>query len=468
MHGTPPADRPNFIICMCDELRAHEVGCYGHPTIRTPHVDGLAAAGTRFEHGITNAPVCLPARATVLSGQHARTSSDLGNISWPGAEGAPFHAVGFPQWPTQRRGHFPDRTLPELLRDAGYTTAAIGKWHTEAWPDAIGFDRYVIPAHHHANTAQWFIKDGGPVYSPDGFGLDHELDEADAWLRDRGDDGRPFFLYHNLSPPHMPLLDAPQAYLEMYRDEDVVVRDNVPDGFWPGDATVLTYLWDYRHYRDHLPYASTLPAGMTMRRLQALYMGLTTWVDDAVGRLLASLDTHGLADNTVVVFVADHGDNFGSHGWMGKSHLNEESIRVPFVVRGPGVQAGAVNATQVASLVDLAGTFLDMAGVGVPAYLHSQSLAPVLTGDRDTLDRPHAFIEAGHGIGVRTPTQTYGLPWAETGRPGVGDRSHWCFDNAADPYQLDNRADGDGLLKWADELDAELRAWHADTPWRAV
>jgi len=468
MSATPPAARPNFIICMCDELRAHEMGCYGHPTIRTPHIDGLAAAGTRFEHGITNAPVCLPARATVLSGQHARTSADLGNIGWPGAEEAPFHAVGFPQWPTRRRRHFPDPTLPELLRDAGYTTAAIGKWHTEAWPDAIGFDRYVIPAHHHANTAQWFIKDGGQVYSPSGFGLDHELDEVESWLGERGEDGRPFFLYHNLSPPHMPLLDAPQRYLTMYAEDDVVVRDNVLDGFWPGDETILSYLWDYRHYRDHLPYASVMPRGMTMRRLQALYMGLTTWVDDAVGRLLATLNAEGLADNTVVVFTADPGDNLGSHGRMGKGSLNEESVRVPFLACGPGVQSGVVNATQVAGLVDLAGTFLDMAGLGAPAHLHSQSLAPVLAGDRDTLDRPHAFIEAGHGIGVRTPTRTYGLPWAKTGRPGIGDRTHWCFDNADDPYQLDNLADAEDLPPWAAELDRELRGWHAATPWRSA
>ena len=142
------ASSPNLLYIMCDELRWCELGCYGHPTVRTPNLDRLAARGTRFETAVSNCAICMPARSIALSGQYARSCCGmLTNVAWHPEEGGWI----MPQWPTDTRPHLPHPTLPELLQKAGYRTGALGKWHVEAWPDAIGFAHFVIPAHQPAN-----------------------------------------------------------------------------------------------------------------------------------------------------------------------------------------------------------------------------------------------------------------------------------------------------------------------------
>ncbi|MEX0746092.1 MAG: sulfatase-like hydrolase/transferase [Phycisphaeraceae bacterium] len=455
--------KPNILFIMCDELRAFELGCYGHPAIRTPHIDALAEQGVRFDVGVSSAPVCQPARAVVLSGQYARTCrGGVNNEAWLPKQGGWI----MPQWPRRGRPELPDPTLPELLRGHGYHTSAIGKWHAACWPDDIGFDDYLIPATQHAHSAQWFTQNGGPVFTPPGFSVDYEADRVCDFLERRRDADEPWFLYYNLSPPHMPLADAPQRYLEMYRDDDAVIRGNV-DLDTPLEnqtSKFLTYLWDYRYYRDGLPYASTLPDGFDLRRLHAMYMGLTTWVDDKVGQVIAALDRLGLRDDTVVVFTSDHGDNLGSHALLGKSQLIEESIRIPFVVRGPNIPAGRV-ATQVASLVDVGTTLLSLAGAPPARHLQGQNLVPVLRGERATLDCNMAFIESSEGCGVRTPTQLLGVPWAED-RRSLADRPHRFHDLPQDPWQLDNQVGSAAWARPVRELEAQLRQWDQRTPWR--
>lgn len=458
-------DLPNLVFCMCDELRWCELACYGHPHIRTPHIDRLAAKGVRFEVGVSNSPVCMPARSLVVSGQHTRSAcGTLTNRSWQTKDGG----WVMPQWPSPGRPQLREQTVPERLREAGYTTAAIGKWHIESWPDDVGFDHYLIPAVQHAHSAQWFCEDGGPIFAAPGYSVDYEADRVAEYLQQRDDDGRPFYLYYNISPPHMPLADAPEKYTAMYGRDDVVVRDNV-DLNKPIERQTdrfLTYLWDYRHYRDRLPYCMTLPwEGFDLVDLTAMYMGLTTWVDDTVGRLLSELETHGMIDNTIVVFTADHGDNLGSHGFMGKSRLLEESYRVPMMVSGPGVTAGGVSG-QVASLADWAPTFATQAGIDAPAHWHGQDLSPVLTGRRETLDHNAAFIETGHhGCGIRTATHVLGIPWARGSERTLADAPHVFHDLIADPYQLDNRAEAalDDSVKAG--LEEAVRAWDATTSW---
>ncbi len=458
--------RPNLLFLMCDELRAFEVGCYGHRTLRTPNIDALARRGTRFDVAVSNCPVCMPARSVVLSGQYARTCNGyLLNTAWHPKEGGWI----MPQWPRPGREHCRSRTLPEALRDAGYRTHAVGKWHVEAWPGVLGFDYYVIPAHQHANSAQWYVRDGGPVYVPDGFGLDHEVDEAIAALTDHADD-RPRFVYLNLGPPHMPLLDAPQEYLDMYTRDDVVPRDNVRS---IGDEatttdTFLTYLWDYRYYRDRLPYCTTLPEGCDLIELHRLYYGLTSWVDDALGRVVAALEAAGRLDDTLIVFTSDHGENLASHGRMGKASPNEEAIRVPLVVAGPGVEAGRVSGT-VASLVDTAPTLLEAAGVETPGHMQGRSLSASLGGrDRAGDDNLAVFENIDHGVGVRSATHTVNLPWSRrftdvdiAPRP-VAPEPDLASDVTADPFQI---GPSDIDAPEAVRLAEFVRRWDRDTPW---
>ncbi|HEY9075067.1 MAG TPA: sulfatase-like hydrolase/transferase [Anaerolineaceae bacterium] len=444
---------PNILLVICDQLRAFEIGCYGNPVIHTPGMDRLAAEGVRFETAISNYPVCMPARSVLLSGQYNRTcTGGVSNVAYPGRPGD----FNMPEYPEFGRPHLPDPTLPELLQAAGYHTAVIGKWHVHSWPHQVGFDRYLIPRVHHCHSGQLFTENGGMEFSPPGYSVDYEADRVEAFLRQPHD--QPFFLYYSISPPHNPLRDAPEKYLEMYDPAAIPLRPNVDlsQRLKDQDYWFKVYRWDFRYYNLHLPFAEELPADYNLRQLIAEYYGLTTWVDDCLGRVLRTLDETGLAENTVVVFTSDHGDNLGSNGLVQKGGPNEEAVRIPLLLRGPGLPSGGqVVSQQVASLVDLAPTLLSLAGVACPAHFHGSDL---LTSPQET-----GFIETGSGVGVRTCSHLYFLPFSN--KPRLADSPQFFYDLQADPYQQHNLAGSGVQVETARALDALLRQWHAGIPW---
>ncbi len=477
---------PNIILCTCDQLRAFEVGCYGNPLIRTPHLDRLAAEGVRFETAVTTFPVCMAARSVLLSGQYNRTCTDgVGNVALPQDDGR----IYFPQYPHAGRPHLRDTTLPEILRGLGYHTAVIGKWHIHTWSYDIGFDYYLIPRMNHAHTGQHFTENGGPEFVPDRYSVDFEADRVEAFLARQAQAKRPFFLYYNISPPHCPLSDAPEKYTRMYSPDEIPIRPNVdlarrlPDQ----DHWFKVYRWDYRYYNFHLPYTEELPQDFTLRRVIAEYYGLTTWVDDVVGRMLAALDAHGLAENTIVIFTSDHGDYLGNHGRVQKGDLHEESVRIPLIVRVPpstlfptvgidgtrSAQPGGGRGTcgrvarQVAGLVDIAPTLLDLVGAAIPPHMHGRSLASILAGEPFAAPADFAIIETGRGVGIRTPTHLYGLPFVD-GTRRLADAAHYFWDVEHDPYQLRNLAGTQEQADVARALDRQLRVWDVRTPWMTM
>ena len=453
---------PNIIICTCDQLRAFEVGCYGNRVIRTPNIDRLAAEGVRFEQGITNYPVCLPARSILISGQYNRTcTGGSSNVIAAESDGRLF----MPQYPEHHRPHLKDRTLPEMLRDMGYETAVIGKWHIHSWPDDVGFDSYVIPRVSHCHTGQSFTENGGMEFVPEGYSVDYEAERLEQFLGAR-DDGKPFFMYYNISPPHCPLGDAPEKYLRMYDPDSIPIRENV-DLATPlkdQEHCFNVYRWDFRYYNHRLPETMHLPEGYSLKHLIAEYYGLTTWMDDTVGRMLAALDRTGLSRNTIVVFTSDHGDNLGSLGLVQKGGPNEESIRVPLIIRWPGLgTAAAVNRTHVAGLVDLPPTLLSLIGGDIPAHFQGRDLSPLCRGENT--DAPScSFVETESGIAIRTLTHTYYLPFTDSGHQ-LADAPSQFFDLVRDPYMQCNLASRDPLPAPGAELDARLRRWSAETPW---
>jgi choline-sulfatase len=457
----PDATKPNVLYIMCDELRWCGVGCYGHPVVQTPHIDALARRGVRVEHAVSNAPVCMAARTLVLSGQHPRTSAGhVGNPSLrfrrdsDGGRGWCFDAYA----PPQKVGFF-DPTVPQLLRVAGYQLRAVGKWHVDAWPHEIGFDDYLIPHNHHAHSAQPFTHNGGPEFCPEGFSVDFEAEEVCRFLASDQSKETPWFMYYNISPPHMPLADMPRQYLEMYDRSQTdfdYERPNYPKGFSFSDDTIATYLWDYRNYLHHLPHANS--GGKDMRDLIALYYGATTWVDDKVGEVMKALDDAGLADDTLVIFTADHGEMLGCHGRSGKATLYEESCRVPFIAAGCGIPADTVASDGVASLVDVGPTALSVAGAEVPDHLHGTDLLPMLRGEATGPDA--AIIETeGDGTGIRTTTHLLGLPRIDR---DFGETPHKFFDLREDPYQLQSLSPTEDFAKL---LERRVRDFDAKMSW---
>lgn len=450
-------DRPNIVLCICDQLRAFETGCYGNPVIQTPQVDRLAREGVRFDLAVTNFPVCMAARSVLLSGQYNRTcTGGVGNVNFRTRDGD----CAMPEYPYRGRPHLPQTTLPEVLHGLGYETAVIGEWHLHSWPDEVGFDSYLIPRVHHCHSGQSYTENGGPEFVPDGWSVDFEAQRVEDFIAGRRQSDRPFFLYYSISPPHCPVADAPDEYLTMYDPDEIPLRPNVDlsrrldnQDYW-----FKVYRWDFRHYNLQLPYTEDLPDDYDLRRLIAEYYGVTTWMDRAFGRMLAALDRAGLADNTIVVFTSDHGDNLGSLRLVQKGGPTEESIRIPLIWRGPQAQAGQVATERVVSLVDVAPSLIEAAGGTVPGHMPGQGL---LSDGPD-----HAVIEIGHGAAVRTSTHMYHLPPDPSGQ-GLRATPAQFYDLTADPYELQNLAGTSEQPDTAQELDGLLRDWDAATPWMA-
>lgn len=466
--------QPNVILCVCDQLRAFETGCYGNEVVRTPHIDRLAADSHRFDVAVTSNPVCMAARSGILSGQHSRSCTghlendfvDTGGKGWGVLE---------PEFPERERGaHLPGRTLAEALGDVGYHSAAIGKWHIRPAPEAVGFDHSVLPLNNHRHSRQQFMVDGGQPVAIDGFSVDREIEAVEAYLQRSAGTDEPFFLYYNIMPPHMPLGDMPQRYLDMYASSDVPLRPNVwRDGELPvSEEWFRIYLWDYVYYHYGEAHTQDLPDDFDVRALTALYYGAVTWVDDTVGRLLRSLDANGLADDTIVVFTSDHGDQLGSHHQWNKSVLLEESIRVPMMYWFPERWPATVTSDHVASTIDIMPTLLQACGATLPDGLHGQSLLPLMTGEQRALARNWSFVETSGSsvsldlteIGIRTPSHLYGMGLdAET--HALVEPDLCLFDLDADPFELDNLVSSDRAPEIEGELKQQLLEWNDRTPW---
>jgi arylsulfatase A-like enzyme len=453
--------KPNVIFCVCDELRAFDVGCYGNSIIRTPNIDRLAATGVRFETVCSNNPVCTPARSILLTGQYSRTCN--------GATGN----VGDPAGP---RRHLAGTTIAEAMRSAGYDTAAIGKWHMQPSPGDVGFDRYVYPSFSHKHRGRTYFDQSDKPFETDGWTWDFDMNLARSYLANRAGADKPFFLYFNIEPPHMPLADAPEHYTKMYDPEQMVLRPNtIVDGKRVYDEHWFNiYRWDYQYYREKLPWTMEMPAGFDLPTLTAMYYGLITLVDDQIGKLVSALTRFGLLDDTLLIFTSDHGDNLGSHGKFSKQQLYEESIRVPMVFNWPaGLKTPIASTAQVAGLVDLVPTALALADVPIPTTVQGTDLSAVVRGERDTAGENVAFIEtSGDDIGIRTLDHLVGVRFAGSFGGGynpekdrIVDDRHMFYDLRTDPYELKNRGPTSADDPIAAPLRDRLLRWHRGTPW---
>jgi choline-sulfatase len=454
--------RPNILIILTDQLRTQAVGAYGNDLVRTPNIDRLAREGVCFEHGITNNPVCVPARSILLSGQYGRTcTGSLHNDA--------------PIWPLNpSRQRLLDPTLPEVLQRNGYDTAVIGKWHIDPAPDLIGFDHSVLPISFGSHP--WFSEDGGPLFDVYLFAQDYELHRFKEYVSQERD--QPFFLYYNIYSPHMPLLDVPLTYQRMYDPDQIDLSPNVRSESELPYSTMWyhTYLWEHHYARKggREPILDQLPDGFGLRDLIALYYGSVTWVDDIVGEIVQTLQEHELLEDTVILFTSDHGDNLGSHQVWNKDRFWEESIRIPVVFYAPGQLVPQHNTAHQAQLVDMMPTILDLCGVRVPECVQGRSFLPVLHGDTPTLGDNLSFVETGmYELAVRSPDFKFAVradkpsggldPWL---RSADDDTPVFLFDLRADPYELENLADSREYAEIRESLRSALSEWDRSTVWR--
>jgi arylsulfatase A len=338
-----PSARPNFLIILCDDLGYGDLGCYGHPTIRTPHLDTLAGEGVRFTDCYASAPVCSPSRTGLLTG---RTPYRAGIYDWISA-GSPVHL---------RRDEI---TIAGLLQAAGYATCQVGKWHCngqfnskeQPQPGDHGFEHWfstqnnAAPSHENPTN---FVRNGQPAGPQAGFSSDVVAGEAIRWLEGRPDP-RPFFLLVCFHEPHEPIA-SPSDLVQSY--------------------------------------------SQAQKEGEALYYANVTQMDRAAGKLLAALDRLSLRENTLVFFTSDNGPEtlnryrggWRSHGSPGplrgmKLHLYEGGIRVPGILRWPGRAPAGVHSAEPICNVDLLPTLCEAAGVKLPdRKLDGTSLLPALQG----------------------------------------------------------------------------------------
>lgn len=453
--------KPNVLLINVDQLRAFSMGCYGDPVVQTPNIDRLSQGGVRFVHGISNNPVCVAARSILMSGQHSRTCTGaLGNAAWGKHD-------------TSRR-RLRDKTLPESFKELGYHTCTIGKWHIDPSPGTIGFEEsYVGEGLGHKTRCRVNEKE---TIESDGFQEDFHLEKAAEFFERNTEE--PFFLYYNVFPPHMPLLDVPYQYTRMYNRDEVPLRDNVWDGHGhlAEDRDFFhVYLWQNNLRNSPVqPSTSKLPDNFDLRDLTALYYGAVSWCDDIVGQLVSNLEKSGLIENTLIVLTADHGDNLGSHQLFNKDNPCEESVRIPVIFHHPGViQAGLVNDRQQAQLIDLFPTLVEYCGGEIPKHVHGQSLVPILSGEAVTIDQNLAFIEtAYHQIAVRTPELkvAFQTPFRRIETPidteleGRIEKVLY-YDLQEDPFEMNDLSESHRNDPRFVELAKKLLEWNRTTPW---
>ena len=351
-----PGRKPNILFLLVDDQRNDTLGCAGHPIIKTPEIDSLAAGGVRFRNAFVTTSICAASRASILTGLFERT-----------------HRYTFGT-PPLSRAHMAE-SYPALLRAAGYRTGFIGKYgvRTEGEPESAMFD--------------FFKPHGGDPYfkeQPDG-SLRHETevagDRAVEFLEGNPEE-QPFCLSISFNASHAADWDLenhfpwPKAVDGMYEDEEIpaprlsdpAIFANHPE-FLKTSMNRKRYFWRWDTPEKY------------QRNIKA-YFRMLSGIDRVIGRIRRELEQQGLADNTVIIFTADNGYYMGDRGFAGKWSHYEQSLRVPLIVydpRLPKEKQGAVR-DEMALNIDLPATMLQMAGVEVPERYQGLSISPLLRG----------------------------------------------------------------------------------------
>ncbi|HEY2931010.1 MAG TPA: sulfatase [Acidobacteriota bacterium] len=418
--STGVVTRPNIIYIMSDDHAAHALSCYGSRINKTPNLDRIANDGMRFTRCFVTNSICTPSRAAILTGKYS-------------------HLNGVPVF-NRFDGNQP--TLSKYLQQAGYHTGIVGKWHL--FSDPTGFDYWnILPGqgkYHDPELIEMGVKKTIP-----GYATDIITDLALDFLKNRPRD-KPFFLMYHHKAPHRPWQpDAKHA--GMYEESDIPEPATFNDDYRTRSsaATEATMRID----RDLTPsdLKQDPPAGLAGEALKKWkyqryikdYLRCVASVDDNVGRLLDYLEQSGLKENTIVVYTSDQGFFLGDHNWFDKRFMYEESLRMPLLVRYPGrIKAGVVNNEMVLNL-DFAPTFLEYAGLPVPADMQGRSMVPLLSGKTPRDWRKSMYYRYYHYPQDHRVQPHYGIRTERYKLIYFNKINQWeLFDLKKDPHELNS------------------------------
>lgn len=418
--------RPNVVFVLIDDLRFDDLGCTGHPWVKTPHIDRIAREGVRFTNAFATSPLCSPNRACILTGRYAHAHGIVDNTD----RSPQSHKLV---------------TFPRLLHDAGYETACIGKWHMGV-DDAPrpGFDRWVS------------VKGQGRYFDPL-LNVDGQTREAKGYVTDLFNDFAVEFLERPREKPFLLYLAHKAVHPDLVQRADGSISDPNAGKFEPAERHKDLYAgMPVPRRPNHRDTLSGKPA--LTRKIEGLPpLGRDTGTDDetvrnrlrmlmsveeGIGRIFAALEKSKQLDNTLIVFTSDHGYFYGEHGLSVERRLAyEETIRIPLLMRYPKlIQPGSVREQMVLSL-DFAPTLLSLGGAKAPPGLHGKSLIPCLTGDPATFR--DAFLIEHFSDKVFKRMENMGYQAIRTQRwkhirytdlTGMDE----LYDLSADPYEMQN------------------------------
>lgn len=358
------ATQPNVLILMVDEMNVAATSVYGHPFVQTPNLQRLADAGVTIKRAYCNSPLCVPSRASFVTGRYA---SELGvyDLASPLSSGEP--------------------TFAHLFNAAGYETALCGKMHFIGPDQRHGFQKRLYPDCHgegtHHGIPDWDApprqaKQPSPRLVNAGYAGSTKYTEYDYSVRDatvkylqeygQGDRTKPFLLCTSFISPHFPLI-VEEKYFNMYYPKlaDLPVHRELPNH--P----------KYKRIEQQFNLAGPFTDDC-IRRCRAAYYGLITFVDELIGSILDTLADAGLSENTMILLTADHGEMLGEHNLWWKSCFLEGAARVPLICTWPGRLPAGEQRDSVVSLVDVFPTLLDAAEIDIPDFLSGTSFWPLL------------------------------------------------------------------------------------------
>ena len=430
----------NQIVIIADEHAKAALGCYGHPFVKTPNLDALAARGVRFTDAYCNSPLCVPSRASMHTGR-------------------PVHEIGC--WDNAHPYLGEPKGWAHRLRDAGRTVVSVGKLHFRNETDDTGFTRQIVPMHLVDGTGQvgGLLRDPLPpprkssrIATEIGFGettyqrYDRSIaDQACLWIEQEAPRLKePFTLFVSFVCPHPPY-KAPAEFQSLYE----AARIPPPKGHRPGDPPLHPWIAALRNSRNDDDFFNPETRSLAI----AAYFALCTFVDDQIGRVLSALDKAGLDQTTRIIYTSDHGEMLGSREVWGKMCLYEESMAIPLIISAPDLDAGQVCRTPV-SLLDLYPTILEGAGVAPPSDFppSRRSLWHMATSP---LDHERAVFGEYHG--QSSPSGAFMLRKGRFKLIFYVGFSPELFDLKADPEELHDLSRDRAFEAIRRELEDELR-----------
>jgi len=466
----PVSSHPNIVFIITDQQRFDSIAALGHPWMQTPNLDRLVNEGVSFDRCYITSPSCVPARASLFTGQYPHTNGVLNNSA---------------AW---------SRTWVESLAADGYHCVNVGKMHTVPFDAPAGFherynvenkDRYLDGRYYFdrwdlALAAQGVTKQQRELYRqrpdyrdalgaftwdlPESTHSDVFVGDTACWWLKSFPTPKPLFLQIGFPGPHPPYDPTPE-YAARYSETDIPIQE-VTAADLAGQPAAMAIMRDHNERIDHDSVVHRVDATPAQRlRQRRFYCANVSMIDDAVGRIFTALERRGILENTIVVFTSDHGDSLGDHGHIQKWNMYESVMRVPAIVWTADGRFGRGRRIEdLVQLFDFGPTILEWAGVPVPRHFEAESLNPLLNRHPDAAGRRYVFAEHdrdGLFEAADMMTMVRSSDWKLVHYLNQSDGQ--LFDLKSDPQEERNLWNDPAAADRKRELLDAIRDWHLST-----